>query len=147
MVGRQCGPILLNRSESTIRGPLHVSRPGQLGYLGSVSPQFFSSPLKLRCVHKRIRAACLSTLLQRKKCRGQISKTEPTWLTRLIYREPETMRNNYCHISPTLWYHYLAHSILLWKTRRTIKGKKTTLLNTSWIQYGHCKICCNIDDP
>ena len=67
MVGRQCGPKLLNRSESTIRGPLHVSRPGQLGYLGSVSPQFFSSPLKLRCVHTRIRAGLPINIVTKKK--------------------------------------------------------------------------------
>ena len=38
-------------------------------------------------------------------------------------------------IYPTpLWYPYLAHSIFPRKDRRTTQGKKTDLINTSWIQ-------------
>ena len=69
MVGRrQCGPKLLTTSESTIRGPLHVSLVNRATcYLGSVSPHFFSSPLKLRCIHTRIRAGLPIKIVTKKK--------------------------------------------------------------------------------
>jgi len=75
-VGRQCGPNLLNVSESTIRGPLHVSPVNWASSLQRSRHSFLR--INFDVFIREAGLTRLSKVLQRKELKSKISETEPT---------------------------------------------------------------------